>query len=365
MTRYVGTPGFVHGSPSRAGVLLVNLGTPGAPTPAAVRRYLAEFLRDPRVVEMPRALWWPVLYGIILWTRPGRSAEAYRRIWTPEGSPLLVQSRALADRLAGRLRHGCGDRVQVALAMTYGGPSIEEGLDRLRRDGIRRLLVLPMYPQYSSTTTAAVFERVSRELAGWRWVPELRMVNDYWDEEAYVAAIADGIAARWRERGRSHLVFSFHSIPRRYLLAGDPYHCHCQATAHRVARRLGLAAGEWTVGFQSRFGREEWLRPAVDELLHGYAHSGPKRVTLVCPGFAVDCLETLEEIDLRYREAFLSHGGESFDYVPCLNAGDAQVALYEQLVLKHAQGWPELTPRDEAAALADARQRALALGAKH
>ena len=363
MTRYAGTPDFVHGSPSRVGVLLVNLGTPGAPTPAAVRRYLAEFLWDPRVVEKPRAPWWLVLHGIILRTRPGRSAHAYRKIWTPAGSPLMVESRALTDALSARLRLRSGDRVQVDLAMTYGHPSIGDTLDRLRRDGIRRLLVLPMYPQYSATTTAAVFDRIARGLAGWRWIPELRMVNDYWGEDAYVAAIADSISARWQARGRTHLVFSFHSIPKRCLLAGDPYHCQCHATARRVAARLGLAEGEWAIGFQSRFGREEWLRPHVDELLHGYAHAGPKRVTLVCPGFATDCLETLEEIDLRYREAFLSHGGESFDYVPCLNAAEAQVALYEHLVLKHAQGWPELGTFDDAAAGAESRRRALAHGA--
>ena len=363
MTRYAGTPDFVHGSPSRVGVLLVNLGTPGAPTPAAVRRYLAEFLWDPRVVEMPRAPWWLVLHGIILRTRPRRSAHAYRQIWTPAGSPLMVESRALADALSARLRLRFGDRVLVDLAMAYGNPSIGEALVHMRRDGIRRLLVLPMYPQYSATTTGAVFDRIARTLTGWRWIPELRMVNDYWGEDAYVAAIADSIAARWQARGRTHLLFSFHSIPKRCLLAGDPYHCQCHATARRVATRLGLAEGEWALGFQSRFGREEWLRPHVDELLHGCAHAGPKRVTLVCPGFATDCLETLEEINIRYREAFLSHGGESFDYVPCLNATEAQVSLYEQLMLKHAQGWPELGTFDDAAVDAESRRRALALGA--
>ena len=363
MTAYLGTTDYVHGSPARLGVLLVNLGTPDEPTTAAVRRYLAEFLWDPRVIEAPRPLWWLILNGIILRTRPKRSAHAYQKVWTPAGSPLMVESRALADALAGRLGSRLGDRVRVELAMTYGNPSIPAALERLRGDNVQRLLVLPMYPQYSATTTASIFERVTRELARWRWVPELRMVNQYWEEDAYVAAVADSIAAHWRERGRSHLLFSFHSIPKRYFVAGDPYHCFCRGTARRVATRLGLAEGEWSVGFQSRFGREEWLKPYVDLLLHEYAEQGPKRVTVVCPGFATDCLETLEEIAMQNREAFLAHGGEAFDYVPCLNSSEPQLALYELVVVRHAQGWPELAGGDDSARLAESRARALALGA--
>jgi ferrochelatase len=363
MTAYLGTTDYVHGSPARLGVLLVNLGTPDEPTTAAVRRYLAEFLWDPRVIEAPRPLWWLILHGVILRTRPKRSAHAYQKVWTPAGSPLMVESRALADALAGRLGSRLGDRVRVELAMTYGNPSIPAALERLRGDNVQRLLVLPMYPQYSATTTASIFERVTRELAQWRWLPELRMVNQYWEEDAYVAAVADSIAGHWRERGRSHLLFSFHSIPKRYFVAGDPYHCFCQGTARRVATRLGLAEGEWSVGFQSRFGREEWLKPYVDLLLHEYAEQGPKRVTVVCPGFATDCLETLEEIAMQNREAFLAHGGEAFDYVPCLNSSEPQLALYEQVVLRHAQGWPELAGGDDSARRAESRARALALGA--
>jgi protoporphyrin/coproporphyrin ferrochelatase len=363
MTNYVGNPDYVHGSTARVGVLLVNLGTPDEPTTPAVRRYLAEFLWDPRVIEAPRPLWWLILNGVILRTRPKRSAHAYQKVWTPAGSPLMVESRALADALAGRLGGRLGDRVRVELAMTYGNPSIPAALERLRGDNVQRLLVLPMYPQYSATTTASIFERVTRELAQWRWLPELRMVNQYWEEDAYVAAVADSIAGHWRERGRSHLLFSFHSIPKRYFVAGDPYHCFCQGTARRVATRLGLADGEWSMGFQSRFGREEWLKPYVDLLLHEYAEQGPKRVTVVCPGFATDCLETLEEIAMQNREAFLAHGGEAFDYVPCLNSSEPQLALYEQVVLRHAQGWPELAGGDDSARRAESRARALALGA--
>ncbi len=363
MTDYVGTGDYSHGQPSRAGILLVNLGTPDSPSPAAVRRYLAEFLWDPRVIEMPRALWWLVLHGIILRIRPRRSAHAYAKVWTPEGSPLLVESRKLAAALDARLRSRHGDRVRVELAMTYGNPSIPDALERLRRDGVQRLLVLPMYPQYSSTTTASVFERVTAELGRWRWLPEFRMVNQYWDDDAYVNAIARSVEAHWQSHDRKHLLFSFHSIPKRYFTAGDPYHCFCQATARRVSTRLGLADGDWSLGFQSRFGREEWLRPYLDELLHDYSHTGPRRVTVVCPGFATDCLETLEEVAMQDRDLFLSHGGEAYDCVPCLNSSEAHVALYERIVASHARGWPEFEgPADPALAEAS-RRRALALGA--
>jgi ferrochelatase len=363
MTGYLGTPDYEHGTRARLGVLLVNLGTPDEPTTAAVRRYLAEFLWDPRVIETPRALWWLILHGIILRVRPRRSAHAYQKVWTAGGSPLLVESRSLAESLATRLHDRLDDRVRVELAMTYGNPSIPAALERMRQDNVQRLLVLPMYPQYSATTTAAIFERVTRELSRWRWLPELRVINQYWEEDAYVAALADSVTAHWREHGRKHLLFSFHSIPKRYFLAGDPYHCFCRGTARRVVARLGLADDEWSLGFQSRFGREEWLKPYVDLLLKDYAKAGPKRVTVVCPGFATDCLETLEEISMQNREAFLAHGGEAFDYVPCLNSSAAHVSLYEQLVLKHAQGWPELAGPDDATLRAASRDRALALGA--
>jgi ferrochelatase len=364
MTGYLGSPDFAHGRPSKAGVLLVNLGTPDEPTPSAVRRFLAEFLWDPRVIEMPRALWWLVLHGVILRVRPGRSAHAYQKIWTDEGSPLMLESRRLASALGERMRASHGDRVLVELAMTYGNPSIRDALERLRIAGVQHLLVLPMYPQYSSTTTASIFERVTAVLSRWRWIPELRVVNQYWEEPAYIDAIAGSIATHWQAHGRKHLLFSFHSIPKRYFMAGDPYHCFCQATARRVASRLELADGDWSLGFQSRFGREEWLKPYVDVLLHDYSHTGPKQVTLVCPGFATDCLETLEEICMQNRDMFLSHGGEAFDYVPCLNASEAQVDLYAGVVARHAHGWTEFSGSDDPAAREASRHRALELGAQ-
>jgi ferrochelatase len=317
------------------------------------------------VIEAPRVLWWLALHGYILRVRPRISAHAYQQIWTNAGSPLLVHSTALADALRGRLVQACGNCLVLELAMTYGEPSIAAALDRLGRQNVQRLLVLPLYPQYSSTTAGPVFDRVTRELARWRWIPELRIVNQYFDDDGYIAAIADSIVPHWQTHERSHLLFSFHSIPKRYFVAGDPYHCQCHATARRVAERLGLTEGQWSLAFQSRFGREEWLQPYADTVLRRYATNGPREITVVCPGFATDCLETLEEVALRYRAGFLAGGGGEFDYVPCLNASDAHAALLEQLVRRHTQGWPEIEPgRQESADIEASRRRALALGAR-
>jgi ferrochelatase len=360
-----GNHDFEHGTPFRTGVLLVNLGTPSDPSVASVRRFLAEFLADPRVIEAPRLAWWLALHGFILRTRPRRSARAYRKIWTREGSPLMVESRRLATRLGASLQSRCGESVLVDLAMTYGTPSIVQVMRSFQARNVRRLLVLPLYPQYSATTTGSVFDIVTRELRTWRWLPGLRFVDQYWQHDAYLAAITASISSHWREHGRKHLLFSFHSIPLRYFRAGDPYFCFCQATARAVAARLGLRPDEWSVGFQSRFGREEWLKPYLDRLLIDYAASGPRHVTVVCPGFATDCLETLEEIAMQDRHAFLEHGGETFDYVPCLNASDAHVAALEAIVLDQARDWLDVPVATDGSALAASRERALALGATH
>jgi ferrochelatase len=348
MPTYLGDTNYEHGAPERIGVLLVNLGTPDAPSAPAVRKFLRQFLSDPRVIEAPRWLWLPVLHGIILRFRPGRSAKAYRQIWTEQGSPLLVYSQALARGLhdsLGKLLHA---NVHVTLAMSYGNPSIEAGLKELEAAGVRRLLVLPLYPQYSGTTTASVFDCVTRTLQRRRWIPELRFVNDYYTQPSYIHALADSVRNHWRRHERAHLLMSFHGIPKRNLSAGDPYGYQCERTARLLAEALGLREGEWSLSFQSRVGREEWLRPYTDELLAEYAARGPKRITAICPGFATDCLETLEEIALRNREDFLHEGGESFDYVPALNADAAHVEVLTELVLRQAQGWPELSAlRDE------------------
>lgn len=341
MTKYLGISDYEHGTPSRLGVLVTNLGTPNSPNAADVRRYLAEFLWDPRIIEAPRWLWWLVLHGVILRIRPARSAHAYRQIWTEQGSPLLLHSRALSERIGVRLQERLGTSVQVALGMTYGAPSIASALRELHAANCRRIVVLPLYPQYSATTVGSVFDRVADQLKQWRWLPELRLITSYHDLPAYIDAIANSIREHWRTQPRNHLLFSFHGVPRRYLLAGDPYHCECMATARLVAEALHLSRDEWSVSFQSQVGREEWLRPYTDELLNEYAQQGRRDVTVVCPGFAADCLETLEEIALRHREAFLAAGGQSLSYVPALNASDTHAEFLSELILRHAQGWPE------------------------
>ncbi len=360
MASYLGEPAYEHGSPTAVGALLVNLGTPDAPTPAAIRRFLAEFLWDPRVVEAPRWVWWFALHGVILRIRPARSAHAYRQIWTSQGSPLLLHTRALVDRV----RDVLGSRIPatVVLGMTYGSPNIPDALDQLRRAGVRRLVVLPLYPQYSGTTTGSVFDRVTSQLQRWRWVPELRFIGNYHDEPAYIDAVAASIRDHWRTQERGHLLFSFHGVPHRYLLAGDPYHCQCQKTARLIAERLGLDAGAWTVSFQSQVGREEWLRPYTDETLQRMARAGQRRVSVVCPGFATDCLETLEEIAIRNRALFTAGGGEFYDYIPALNAGDAHAALLADLIATHARGWPA-AESGAAGGLEESRRRALRQGA--
>jgi ferrochelatase len=360
MASYLGEPAYEHGSAATTGALLVNLGTPDAATPAAIRRFLAEFLWDPRVVEAPRWLWWLALHGVILRTRPARSAHAYRQIWTPEGSPLLLHTRALVDRVRGVLQQQLP--ATVMLGMSYGSPGIPDALEQLRRAGMRRLVVLPLYPQYSSTTTASVFDRVTAQLQRWRWVPELRFIGNYHDEPAYIEAIAASIREHWRTHERAHLLFSFHGVPRRYLLAGDPYHCQCLKTARLVADRLGLDPGAWSVSFQSQVGRDEWLRPYTDETLLRMARAGQRRVSIVCPGFATDCLETLEEIAIRNRALFMANGGEFYDYIPALNASDAHAGLLADLISRHARGWPG-ADTVAASELDESRRRALRQGA--
>ena len=318
-------------------VLLLNLGTPDAPTPAAVRRYLAEFLADRRVIDYPRWLWLPLLHGVILAVRPRRSARAYASIWTGQGSPLLVLSRALAARLAARC---AGAGVRVELAMTYGEPAIAAAIERLLTQGTRRVLVLPLYPQYSATSTAAAFDRVFAALRQVRRVPELRTLNSYHDAPAYVAALADSVQDYWREHGRAdRLLLSFHGIPQRYVANGDPYHAQCLATAQALRERLGLDDRALLVAFQSRVGRERWLAPYTEETLAELARDGVRHVQVLCPGFAVDCLETLEEIALRGREQFIAAGGARLDYIPALNDSDAHVQLLHGLIEAQLQGW--------------------------
>lgn len=320
------------------GVLVANLGTPDAPTPAAVRRFLAEFLWDPRVVDLPRLPWWLILNGVILPLRPRRSARAYREIWTDAGSPLLTGTLALAVGLQERLRDSLPMACVVATGMTYGKPSIDAALQQLSQAGARRLIVLPLYPQYSATTTASVLDRVQASLVRWPSPPELCFIDDYHADSAYIAAIAASIAARRSGPAPfEHLLFSFHGIPQRYADAGDPYGDRCRATARLVSERLALQADEWSLAFQSRIGGARWLAPYTEGELVALAARGVRRLAVVCPGFAVDCLETLEEIAMRGRDTFLAAGGAHFEYIPCLNDSATHVYCLARLVARRAE----------------------------
>jgi ferrochelatase len=355
-------PTYRHGSPARTAVLLVNLGTPDEATAPALRRYLAEFLSDPRVVEIPKLVWWPILYGIILPTRPARSAAKYASIWTPEGSPLAVWTERLG-RAVGQTLAERGHRVIVSHAMRYGNPSIAQRMDELRAQGATRVLVLPLYPQYAAATTASIADKVLQWSAAARRMPELRFINEFHDHPGYIAALAERVRAHWAAQGRGErLVLSFHGVPHRSLTLGDPYHCQCHKTARLLGQALGLAREELMVTFQSRFGKARWLEPYTEPTLRELAAQGVKRVDVMCPGFVADCLETLEEINDEAREAFLHSGGEQFHYIECLNDHPAWIGALTDLAERHLQGWDTLSP-DDAAEQAVQRERALALGA--
>ncbi|MBT2119424.1 ferrochelatase [Dyella sp. LX-66] len=342
LSHYTGLTGLSDDLPVKAGLLLVNLGTPAAPTARALRPYLAEFLGDPRVIEYPRWLWWLILHGVILRIRPPRSAHAYQRVWTPQGSPLRVGSEALAAALQETLSRRMPGPVKVALAMRYGQPSVAAQIEQLMREGVRRLLVLPLYPQYSGTSTGSVLDAVADSFKTLRWPPELRVVNDYHDDPGHIEALARSIEDGWREHGRGdRLLLSFHGIPQRYTEAGDPYFLQCQRTAALLRARLGLEPAQLIVSFQSRVGREPWLQPYTDATVRELAAQGVKRLDVACPGFAVDCLETLEEIAMQNRDFFLEAGGQELRYIPALNHSQHQVDSLAELALRHMQGWPE------------------------
>lgn len=326
----------------RTGILLANLGTPEAPTPEALRRFLGEFLWDRRVVDLPRPLWWLVLNGIILRTRPRLSARLYGRIWTEEGSPLLVIARHQTAALAAELRRRLGAGAPtLALGMRYGEPAIRRGLETLRQAECRRILILPLYPQYSAPTVGSTFDAVAEVLKAWRWVPELRLVTHYHEEPGYIRALAASVRETWAAGGGQpdRLLFSFHGLPERYARAGDPYPEQCHQTARRVAEELGLRQGQWGMSYQSRFGREEWLRPYTDQTLRRWAEEGVGRVDVICPGFSADCLETLEEIALTGRELFLRAGGSQYRYIPALNERADHIAMLADLVQRQMRGW--------------------------
>ena len=356
-------PPFSHGQPARTAVLFCNLGTPDTPSTADVRRFLGEFLSDPRVVEIPRLIWWLILHGIILRFRPAKSAAKYASIWTPEGSPLKVWTEKQAKLLQGWLAQR-GHDVQVRYAMRYGSTSIAGQLDALKAAGTTRVLILPAYPQYSATTTASLFDAVYGWAGQVRALPELRFVNHYHDDAGYIKALAASLQRYWKTNGRpDQLVMSFHGVPARTLQLGDPYHCECMKTARLLAEQLGLAKEQFKVTFQSRLGRAKWLEPYTEPTLIALGKAGVKRVDVVCPGFTSDCLETLEEIAMEGKAAFLTAGGQDYHYIPCLNDDAAWITALCELTQQHLAGWPTQAGHD-AQALAASRTSALALGAQ-
>ncbi|SNX27970.1 ferrochelatase [Polynucleobacter meluiroseus] len=357
-----------HLRPTKTAILLLNLGTPAAPTAKAVRVYLKEFLSDPRVVEIPRVIWWCILNGIILPIRSGASAKKYASIWLPKlGSPLMHYSRLQAKELGERFAQH-GQTVLVDLAMRYGQPSTEAVLGELQEQGMERLLLLPLYPQYSATTSASSFDEVFRVLGKWRNQPELRLVKHYHDYPAYINALRDQVQTFWDKEGcpdfakGDRFVMSFHGLPKRNLMRGDPYHCECLKTGRMLGEALGLEAGQYLVTFQSRFGKAEWLKPYTAPTIEKLAQAGCERMDIFCPGFPADCLETLEEIAMEAREIFLEHGGKDYRYIPCLNSNPAWIEALEIIAQQHLVGWPldseseaVLTKRNERAELAKER----------
>jgi protoporphyrin/coproporphyrin ferrochelatase len=368
MSRFLPEPPFRHDRMPRIGVLLINLGTPDAPTAAAVRRYLAEFLSDPRVVEIPTVAWKPILHGVILRVRPAKSAAKYAKIWTSDGSPLAVHSAKQRSLLLGYLGQRLkkaglpADMAPVELGMRYGNPSLPEAIDKLRAASCERILVLPLYPQYAASTTATALDAVAAHFARVRRTPGLRLVESFHDDPGYIRALAQNVSDYWVKHGRpDKLVLSFHGVPRRTLDLGDPYHCECHVTARLLAAELGLQPTDWVLSFQSRFGKAEWLKPYTIEVVGALGRERLRRVDVFCPGFVADCLETLEEIGMEVRDAFRAAGGSEYHAIPCLNEHPAWMAALADLAWRHLQGW--LNPPPEAPARDLTLMRAKSLGA--
>ncbi len=368
MSFYLPEPAFRHDQPARVGILLINLGTPDAPTAQAVRPYLKEFLWDRRVVEIPRPVWWLILNGIILNTRPKKSAEKYAAIWRQEGSPLKYFTERQSRLLAGELARRTAAPPLVDYAMRYGSPSVAEKIQAMKAQGVDRLLVVPLYPQYAASSGGSALDAVWENLLHTRNPPEVRALRHFHDDPGYLAALRQSIEAEWARNGRPDvLVMSFHGVPRRSLDLGDPYHCECHKTGRLLARSLGLSDQQYHVTFQSRFGKAEWLQPYTDKTLEALGKAGTKRLDIVCPGFVADCLETLEEIALEGKATFLNAGGGEFRHIPALNDRPSWIGALADLTLRHLAGWlPEnggetTTPAD----LETRLERARALGAKN
>ena len=342
MSNFKGFKNFKHGENVQTGILICNLGTPDAATSKAVRRYLAEFLSDPRIVELPRFLWLPLLHGIILNVRPKRSAKAYAKIWTDSGSPLLLHSQNLRKKLENSIDR---DWLTFELGMRYGNPSIETALDKLIERGARQILVVPLYPQYAAATTASVYDAVFRYCAKLRWIPQLRFTSAYHREEKYISALVETIKRHWEQHGKSErFLFSFHGIPKSTFLEGDPYHCQCLETARLVIEELDIDPKLTLTTFQSRVGWGEWLKPYTDLALKEMAKAGVSTVDVLCPGFAVDCLETLEEIAIQYANLFQAHGGQKLTYINSLNDSNDHVRLLYDIIVKNLADWHNAPP---------------------
>jgi len=325
---------FDHEQDAAIGILLTNLGTPDAPTKAAVRTYLKEFLWDPRVVEQPRWLWWLILNGIILNTRPARSAALYAKVWNNEGSPLLATGKRQREKLETSLRKQIEKPLHVELAMRYGNPSIRSGLEALREKNCSSIVVLPLYPQYSATTSGSTFDAVAETLKTWRRVPHLRFIDAYHDFPSYIEALAESVRNHWQEHGQAErLLLSYHGIPESYFNNGDPYPCHCRKTTRLLREALELDEIQLQMSFQSRFGKEPWVQPYTDETLETWGKEGVESVDVICPGFPADCLETIEEIGMENRDVFLEAGGKTYRYIPALNDDEAHIQALSQIVL--------------------------------
>ena len=338
--KYQGIQNFTHQQADKIGVLITNLGTPDAPTKKALHTYLKEFLSDPRVVEAPRLIWWFALHGFILRVRPARSAKAYATVFTDEGSPLLFHTRNQALALQQVFSQQGMDNVIVDFAMRYGNPSIPSVLNSMMERGVRKLLVLPLYPQYSGSTAASTFDAISADFVKRRWIPDLRLVSHYHDYTPYIDAAVARIKTYWQEFGRADkLLFSYHGLPLSYLTNGDPYHCECYKTSRLIAEKLELAADEYMTSFQSRFGRQEWLQPYTDMVLKAFPAQGVKSVQVFCPGFSADCLETIEEIGEENKEYFLHAGGERYEYISALNDRPEHIAALTALINENLHGW--------------------------
>lgn len=327
-----------EGKDKQIGVLITNLGTPDSPTKQGLKKYLNQFLMDKRVVDISRLLWVPLLKLIILNVRPKKSAKLYKSIWTEDGSPLLAISKKILERLKAAFKDN--KNLFFDLGMRYGNPSIDKALKRFKDKGISKIIVLPLYPQAGSPTTSSTMDAVNKFLSEQSWTPNLRFISGYHDNDNYIDSISKSIEDSFSKNGRpDKLIFSYHGMPERYLHEGDPYFCFCHKTTRLVAEKLRLDKDDYEMAFQSRFGYEKWLQPYVDEMIPRLAKNGTKHLQIISPGFSVDCLETLEEIDIQYRELFEEHGGEKYSYIPCLNDSDDQIELVESLIMNNSKGW--------------------------